>query len=280
MSVKGSTPIDELAVTNLAKLCPTMPEDKRRKLANASTWLWHETRDFNQGDIFERKFREISGYYYAEGAGRDSLVVAIAKLFAKYKPVIEAFVKEFTYSTEKVNGEFMGDLARGASETTLRPLVLDSFGNVANVQACANYWQLPAAVAPFGALPGENHIIPDNVSHVAGRPTVTAINNRRAWLILGYAELVAGVQVYDSVQEWVNDSIAFRKPLYSWPQQSISNILLMQSGTPLYVETGEQMDLDGWATAAVNSGIWPIGVECIIDPEIGLVLGWPTIAEH
>jgi len=171
-----------------------------------------------------------------------------------------------------VNGEVMGDLARGASETTLRPLVLDSFPETATgVPGAANYWQLPGAFA-------ENHIIPDNV--FPALTTVIATVNRRAWLILGYAELVAGVQVYDSVQEWVNDSIAFRKPLYCWPQHSISNILLMQSNTPLYVETGEQFDLDGFATAAVNSSMWPIGVECIVDPEIGVCLGWPTAAEH
>lgn len=278
LRVRDQSPINELSTTVLTKLVPTMPEDKRGKLANASTWDWHESRDFNQGDVFERKFREIAGWYYAEGAGRDPLVVAIAKLFAKYKPIIEAFVKEFTYSTEKVNGQFMGDLARGASEVTLRPLVLDSFGTLAHVLACANYWQLPAAGA-------ENHIIPDNVRTAAevaaGRvPAAFAHTNRRAWLILGYAELVAGVQVYDSVQEWINDSVGFRKPLYNWPQLSISNILLMQSGCPLYVETGEQFDLDGWATAAVNSGIWPIGVEAIVDPEIGLNLTWPTAAEH
>lgn len=273
MSVRDLAPVNEPVITNLAKLMPTMPEDKRRKLSNASTWDWHETRDFNQGDIFERKFREIAGYYYAEGAGRDSLVVAILKLFAKYKPAIEAFVKEFTYSTEKVNGEFMGDLARGGSETTIRPLVLDSFGNLAHVQACANYWQLPAALA-------DNNIIPDNVSHAAGRTTVLAHENLRAFFIIGYAELVSGVAVYDAVQEWVNDSIAFRKPLYCWPQLSMTNILLMQSGTPLYVETGEEYDLDGFATAAVNSGMWPIGVECIVDPEMGLNTGWPLAGQH
>jgi len=271
--VRDMAPINEEAITNLAKLCPTMPEDKRRKLSNASTWPWHETRDFNQGDIFERKFREITGYYLEAGVARDSLGVSILKLFQKYKPAIEAFTKEFTYSTEKVNGEFMGDLARGGSEATIRPLVLDSFGNAAHVQACANYWQLPVAGA-------ENNIIPDNISNTAGRTTVIAHENLRAWFIVGYAELVAGVAVYDSVQEWVNDSIAFRKPLYNWPQMSMTNLLLMQSGTPLYVETGEQYDLDGWATAAVNSGIWPIGVECIVDPEIGTIIGWPTAAEH
>jgi len=272
-NVRDQVPVNEKNVTNLAKLMPNMPEDKRRKLSNASTWPWHETRDFNQGDVFERKFREITGYYYAEGAARDSLGVSIFKLFQKYKPAVEAFVKEFTYSTEKVNGEFMGDMARGGSEVTLRPLVLDSFGNAAHVQAVANYWQIPVAGA-------ENNIIPDNVSHAAGRTTVIAHNNLRAWFIVGYAELTAGVAVYDSVQEWLNDSIAFRKPLYNWPVMSMTNVLLMQSGTPLYVETGEQFDLDGWATAAVASGIWPIGFECIVDPEIGLNIGWPTAAEH
>ncbi|MBA7681875.1 hypothetical protein ES703_90217 [subsurface metagenome] len=49
----------------------------------------------------------------------------------------------------------------------------------------------------------------------------------------------------------------------------------MQNSTPLYVETGEEYDLDGWATAAVVSGLWPLGIECIIEPELGAVLGWP-----
>ncbi len=273
--VRDMAPINEPTTINLAKLLPNMSEDKRKKLSNASNWDWHDARDFNEGDVFERKFREICGYYYAQGVARDSLGASILKLFQKYKPAMEAFVKEFTYSTEKVNGEFMGDIARGASETTIRPLVLDSFSDVAyTAPSCANYWQLPGAV-PAYPVPGEQHIIPDNIQTAAGRAEAVAHENRRAFFIVGYAELVAGVAVYDSVQEDVNDSIGLRNPLYHWPQMSMTNLLLMQNGTPLYVETGEEYDLDGWATAEVVSGLWPIGIECIIEPELGAVLGWP-----
>jgi len=271
-SVSELVKIDEPVIKNLAKLCPTMPESKRSKLANASTWPWHSTRDFNQGDIFERKYREIAGYYYAQATGREALGVSILKLFAKYKPVVEAFVKEFTYSTEKVNGEFMGDLARGARETTIRPIVRDSFGDEAGT-CYASYFQVPAAAN------AELHIIPD-VASQAITTTVTAHENHRAWLILGYAELFATLPVIDGIQEWVNDSIGFRKPIYCYPQHAITNLLLVQSGTPLYVETGDQFDLDGFAISTNTTGIWPIGVEVIIDPSIGLNVGWPTAAEH
>lgn len=265
--------LDEPITTSLAELCPNMEEDKRRKLSNASGWEWHESRDFNQEDIFERKFREIVGYYYAEGTGREGLGVAILKLFAKYRPVVEAFVKEFTYSTEKVNGDFMGDMAKGASETQLRPIVRDCFGDEAG--ACyASYWQTPAAAD------AEIHIIPDEASHAAGNTEVLAHDEHRAWLILGYAELKATLPVLDAVQEWVNDSIQFRKPLYLYPQHAMTNLLLMQNGTPLYVETDEEYDLDGYALSTNTTGLWPIGFECIIDPSIGLNLGWPTAAEH
>lgn len=260
------------AKANLAELCPNMEEDKRSKLSKASAWPWHTARDFDEGHLFERKYREIAGYYYAQGVARDSLGASILKLFAKYRPVIEAFVKEFTYSTEKVNGEFMGDMARGGSETTIRPIVRDSFGDEAG-NCYASYQQVPAANV-------EQHIIPDAASHVASGGSVHAHDKHRAWLILGYAELIATVPVMDAVQEWVNDSIAFRKPIYLYPQHALTNLLLVQSGTPLYVETDEQYDLDGWPWTTNTTGMWPIGVEAIVDPSIGLNLGWPTAAEH
>ena len=260
-------------MASLAELCPNMPEAKRSKLANASKWPWHVAGDVNQGDVFERKFKQLAGYYLAQAAGRDTLVKTIFQLFQTYKPVIVAAVKEFTYSTEKVNGEFMGDEARGAMETTMRPLVLDSFGSLAHVLSVTNYWQIPVALA-------ENHIIPDNVNNAAGRTEVFTHDRRRAWLILGWAELIATIPVYDSVQEWINDSMGFRKPYYLYPHVAMTNLLLMEKGTPTWVETNHSWDADGFALSATQSGMWPIGVEVIVDPEIGLNLGWPTAAEH
>jgi len=260
------------AAPNLAQLCPNMEEDKRSKLSKASTWPWHTARDMNEEYIFERKFREIAGYYYAEGVARDPLGAAILKAFAKYKPVVAAFVKEFTYSTEKVNGEFMGDMARGGSETQLRPIVRDSFGDEAGT-CYASYSQVPVANTELQIIPDVAHSgVPDTY--------VTAHEKHRAWLILGYAELVATLPNLDAVQEWVNDSIGFRKPIYLYPQHAMTNLLFVQNGTPLYVETGEHYDLDGYPYTTNTVGLWPIGFECIIDPSIGLNLGWPTAAEH
>ena len=263
----------EKRALSLAELCPNMPEIQRSKLATSSTWDWHPVGDINQGDIFDRKYREVAGYYYAEATGRDPLAVSILKLFEKYRPVVEAVAKEFTYSTEKVNGEFMGDLARGASETTIRPLVLDSFGSAANVLSAVYSQNLPGA-------PAELHIIPDRVSHAAGRTVVVTHDKRRTWIILGYAELVATVSIIDAVQEHVNDRVGFRKPIYVYPQHAMTNLLLVQKGTPLWVETNHEFDLDGYAINNTMTGMWPIGVEVIVDVEIGLNLGWPTAAEH
>lgn len=252
-----------------------MPEGKRAKLANASAWPWHTTGDVSQGDIFDRKFREIAAYYYAEALAREPLGRSIMQLFSKYRPVVEAVAREFTYSTEKVNGEFLGDLARGSKETTIRPLVLDSFGGgvAPHNTLSAVYQQTPTAV-------GELHIIPDAVSHTAGRTVVYTRDKRRTWIILGYAELVATIPVVEAIQEHINDSVGFRKPIYIYPQHAISNLLLTEKGSPLWVETGSEFDLDGYAWIVNATGMWPIGVECIVDAEIGLNLGWPTTAEH
>ena len=257
---------------SLAELCPNMPEGKRAKLADASAWPWHRSGDVNQKDIFERKYKEIAGYYYAQALGRDSLGKSILQLFEKYKPVVEAVVKEFTYSTEKVNGEFLGDLARGNKETTIRPLVLDSFGDEDH-NLVASYTQTPAAV-------GEQHIIPNNAAHAAGRTVAVAHERERTWIILGYAELHATIPVIDAIQEHVNDSVGFRKPIYLYPQMAITNLLLVEKASPLWVETGHELDIDGYAFRVNTFGLWPIGVEVITDAAIGLNLGWPTSAEH
>jgi len=247
-------------------------KSKRSKLATASAWPWHTTGDVNQGDIFERKYKEIAGYYYAQALGRDALGKSILQLFEKYKPLVAAVVKEFTYSTEKVNGEFLGDLARGSKETTIRPLVLDSFGD-ANHNLVAAYTQTPAAV-------GEQHIIPTNAAHALGRTVAVTHENERTWVILGYAELHATIPVIDAIQEHINDSVGFRKPIYLYPQMAITNLLLVEKASPLWVETDHEFDLDGYAYRVNTFGLWPIGVEVITDAAIGLNLGWPTTAEH
>lgn len=236
--------------TSLAELCPNMPETKRAKLAESSALAWKTHGDVNEGDVFERKFYECCGFYYAYNTPEG---LAILNLFTRMRPLIEAWVKEFTYNTDKVGGSFKGDLATGLRETTIRPLGTWSFSNAAWTQ------QLSGA-------PGMLNLIPDDDE--SDGSTETATEDQKTWLILGYAELIAGVPIVERVQEYMNDAEGLRNPLYVYLQQALSDLLIIERGSPLWTETGDALDIDVYVRNDTYTGFFPIGLECLVESQI------------
>lgn len=235
---------------SLAELCPNMPEKKRENLAEASTWPWKGHGDINEGDLFERKFYECCGVYYAYNTPQG---IALLNMFERMRPVIEAWVKEFTYNEDKVGGSFKGDLAKGGRETTIRPLGTWSFSNAAWSQT-------------LSGAPGMLNLIPDDTQ--ADASTETATEDEQTWLILGYAELIAGVPIVERVQEYTNDSEGLRNPLYVYLQQALSDLLIIERGSPLYIEDGDNLDLDVYVRNDTYTGFFPIGLECLVETQI------------
>ena len=244
---------------SIAQLAPNMPEAKRAKLAEASRWPWHTHGDVNEGHLFQRKYAEITNYYFAQAlpnAGK-----AVLELFRMYQPLAEAIVKEFTYSTEKVNGSFVGDEARGAMETTIRPLCRDSFvGNVTGT-LCLDWRQSePTAAWPNGAL---IHIIPSRRAWALGDRYATAVDKEQTWLILGYAEFLQDFPVVTALHDWINDSLGWRLPHWFFPNHAISNLMVHAFGSPRWVETNHRYRCDAWVRENKNVCLWPIGIEVL-----------------
>ena len=227
-----------------------MPEKKREKLAKSSEWEWKTHGDVNEGDLFDRKLKECVGAYFSRNL---PLGKAILQLFDHHRPVIEAWVKEFTYNEDKVGGSFKGDLATGSMETTLRPLGVYSFANALWTQRLA-------------AAPGTLNLIPDDTQ--ADETRETATEDQKTWLILGYCEFIAGVPIVTVVQEYINDSEGLRNPLYPYLVQAMSDLLIMERGSALWVETKEQLDIDVRVRNDTITGFWPIGLECLIETAI------------
>lgn len=263
----------------ISELAPNMPEGKRAKLAQASAWPWHATGDVNEGSIFERKYREITNYYIAQ-ASTDQMARAILWAFRMYRPMAEAILKEFTYSTEKVNGSFLGDVAAGNMQTTMRPLVRDTFvGNVTGL-SCIDWRQSePLALWPNGSA---IHIIPSRRAWALGDRFATAVRNHQTWLILGYAEFLQDFPIAVALHDWQNDSQGWRLQNYFYPNHAMSNLMFMQHGSPRWVETAGQYRSDAWVRENKNLCLWPIGVEIIIASDVGdntlsnAAVGWPA----
>jgi len=251
---------------NIADLAPNMPEGKRAKLAQSSAWPWHAHGDVNEGSIFERKYREITNFYIAQAA-TDQMARAILWAFRMYRPLAEAIVKEFTYSTEKVNGSFVGDEAAGAMETTIRPLVRDTFlGNITGL-ACLDWRQSePLALWPNGAF---LHVIPSRRAWALLDRFATATRNQQTWLILGYAEFLQDFPVAVALHDWQNDAQGWRLQNYFYPNHAMSNLMFMQHGSPRWVETSTAYRCDAWVRENKNVCIWPIGIEVLIAPRVG-----------
>lgn len=235
---------------SLGELTPNMPEQKRSKLATASGWDWKTAGDINEADIFEREYNAITGYYYAENTPMGRSILA---LFQHYKPVVAAWVKEFSYNEDKVGGSFAGIHAQGAQETLIRPLVPESFAH-------AQYTQQGAAA------PETINLIPDDTQ--ADGSTETATEDVKTWIIFGYAELIAGVPIATIVQEHINDQEGLRNPLYCYPQTAMTDLLLYERGSALWIETKEQLDIDYFVRNDTVTGFWPIGLECITESGI------------
>lgn len=235
---------------SLAELCPNMPEKKREKFSKASGWGWKTHGDINEGDLLDRKLKECIGYYYSTNMPRGKTIL---ELFNYYRPVIEAWVKEFTYNEDKVNGSFKGDLATGASETTIRPLIPESFAH-------AQYTQRRVAGA------GVMNLIPDDTQ--AASSVETATKNEKTWLILGYCEFIAGVPIVTILQEYINDSEGLRNPLYVYPQQALTDLLLVERASALWIETGKQLDIDYYVRNDTVTGFFPVGLECLVETQI------------
>lgn len=237
-------------VFSLAELCPNMPEKKREKLAKSSELEWKTHGDVNEGDLFDRKFKECIGYYYSRNMPRGK---AILQLFEFYRPVIEAWVKEFTYNEDKVGGAFKGDLATGSSETTIRPLGIYGFTNAS--------WTQRLATAP-----GAMNLIPDETQVDGSYETAT--EDEVSWLILGYAEMIAGVPIVTRIQEYTNDGVGLRNPLYVYPQQALTDLLIVERGSAFWIETGDRLDIDVYVRNDTLTGFWPIGLECLVETQI------------
>lgn len=236
---------------NLAELAPNMPEKKRKKLASAGNIAWETHGDINQADLFDKKWKECVGYYYAENT---PLAKAIMQLFRDNRGLVEAWVKEFSYSEDKVGGIFKGDLATGSQETTIRPIQPETFAN-------AEYTQ------DSGVAAGDTiNLIPDD--GVADGSVETATEDEETWLILGYAEFIAGVPIATIIQEFTNDGEGLRNPLYIYPQQAMTNLLLAERSSPLWIETGHTLDIDYYLRNDTVTGMWPIGLECIVESAI------------
>lgn len=267
-----STPPGPTPPTGIASLAPAMPEQKRSKLSKASSWVWQETGDVSEGDIFERKYREITNFYLAQAA-TDQMARAVLWLFRMYRPLAEAVCKEFTYSTEKVNGTFVGDAARGAQQTTMRPLVRDTFYDPTLPGLVIDWVQSqPAAAWPAGAA---LHVIPSRRTWALGSTYAEAVEDEQTYLILGYAEFLQNFPVAIAIHDWINDSLGWRNQNYFYPNHAMSNLMLMQFGSPRWVQTNERYRCDSWVRENKNVSVWPIGVEILIADRVGEYEAWP-----
>lgn len=268
-------------VTSIAQLAPNMPEAKRAKLAQSSRWPWHTAGDVNEGHIFDRKFKEITNYYYCEALPNNAKAILWA--FQLYRPLIEAVAKEFTYSTEKVNGSFIGDEAAGAMETTMRPLIRDSFpGDVTPALTVLDWRQAePLALWPGGSA---IHIIPSRRMWNAPNNNrwAVALDNHRTWVILGYAEFLQDFPVVTALHDRINDAQGWRLQQYFYPNHSLTNLMFHQHGSSRWVETGTQYRCDAWVRDNKAVCLWPIGVEILTADIVGnldlsnLAVGWPA----
>lgn len=254
------TPPGPTVPVTIAQLAPNMPEGKRAKLAQASAWEWHAHGDVNEGSILDRKYREITDYYIAQAA-TDQMARAILWAFRMYQPLAEAIVKEFTYSTEKVNGSFVGDEAAGNMETTIRPLCRDTFvGNITG-GLCLDYRQSqPLALWPAGAL---IHVIPSRRAWALGDRFATALRNHQTWLILGFAELLQDTPVVTALHDWINDHQGWRLPHWFFANHALSNMMFHAFGSPRWVETDTSYRCDAWVRENKNVCLWPIGIEVL-----------------
>jgi hypothetical protein len=203
--------------------------------------------------------------YFNEVLDRAAQGRQVLRLFAKWKPIVEAFTQLVLHDTDALNDALDAELhwePEGRGEAIIRPFIEDSFNNVSYTQTLGDT--------------GQSGLVPDDGESNGTSYTFTA--SQQAGIIIGYIDYNAGELIpYDYIQENVDDSMGVRRPIIVRNQTSPEGSLKVidRHRAPLPVLPGESLDVDfNQHTANVKTGLWPVGVEVIIetDAQFGGVL--------